>query len=242
MKAMANHFLTAAAMLGIAAGAAFAQSSEQAELEQMRVRQRIASMELQLAQAVSIGADNVIRQWKDLAPDQAFFMGAPEARGLRLTGYGILFDVEVPQLRVSLLWPLLVLAQDQTDRQALRRGVSAATVGSPRQPAAAPAPAEPSDPIVDLGIIDDLQTAYRTEVKRALIDAIIENSTTLALGPDEWLAIAARRSTPRDPLQPGSSLDSGTVVLRIKGSDLAAFRTGQITLEEARARVEEAAQ
>jgi hypothetical protein len=39
-------------------------------------------------------------------------------------------------------------------------------------------------------------------------------------------------------LQPGDPYDASTILVRIKGSDLAAFRAGEIDRDEARRRVE----
>ena len=60
---------------------------------------------------------------------------------------------------------------------------------------------------------------------------MLENSGPLDLGPDEWLTVAARDNVPNDPLVPGDSTDLTERDLPVKGSDLAAFRSGQITLE-----------
>jgi len=75
-------------------------------------------------------------------------------------------------------------------------------------------------------------------VKAALIDAMLENSGALALAPEEWLTVAARDNVPRDPLVPSDTADFSTVIFRIKGSDLAAFRAGRLALDEARQKVE----
>ena len=70
------------------------------------------------------------------------------------------------------------------------------------------------------------------------MDAMIENSGPLTLGPDEWLTVAARDNVPRDPLIPSDTADFSTIIFRVKGSDLTAFRAGRLTLEEARKKVE----
>ena len=59
----------------------------------------------------------------------------------------------------------------------------------------------------------------------------------LNLGPNEWFTVAARDNVPNDPLVPGDSTDLKSVIFKVKGSDLAAFRSGQITIEQARERV-----
>ena len=96
------------------------------------------------------------------------------------------------------------------------------------------APAEP--PQADAGLTDPSE-AYTEEVKLSLIDAMIENSGTLVIGADEWLTVAARDNAPGDPFMPGGQ-DTTTLVIRVKGDDLNAFRAGRLSLEEVRARVE----
>jgi hypothetical protein len=102
---------------------------------------------------------------------------------------------------------------------------------------AAPGPAAgqtlASDPL-----LDDPNEGYTQEIKAALIDAMIENSGPLVIGPDEWLTVAARDNVPRDPLVPGDTADFSTLIFRLRGSDLAAFRAGKMTLEEARQKVD----
>jgi hypothetical protein len=92
----------------------------------------------------------------------------------------------------------------------------------------------PSDPL----LLADPGAVFTREVKSALVDAMIENSGPLSIGPEEWLTIAARDSEAGNRLVPGDAYDLTTTVIRVKGSDLAAFHTKQITLEEARQRVE----
>ena len=90
----------------------------------------------------------------------------------------------------------------------------------------------------DTGLLADPAAAYTREVKAALIDAMLENSGPLVVAPEEWLTIAARDSEPGNRLVPGDSYDTTTWVLRVKGTDLAAFRAGRLSIEEARKRVE----
>lgn len=111
------------------------------------------------------------------------------------------------------------------------QSVAGASSASPLPPAAPPLLADPV-------LVADPAGAYTHEVKEALIDAMIENSGPLAVGPDEWLTIAARDSEPANRLVPGDAYDMTTWVLRMRGTDLAAFRAGRYTLEEARKKVE----
>jgi hypothetical protein len=98
-------------------------------------------------------------------------------------------------------------------------------------------PAPPSITAEQRAILDDPGLAYTNQVKSALVEAMIEYSAPLPIAPDQWLTVAARDQD-GSRLQPGDAYDVSTIVLRIKGSDLAAYRAQQITREETRRRVE----
>jgi hypothetical protein len=241
-----------------------AVAAQQADDSQVRARHRIAMMEGTLESAVKIGADNLLRQMKAVVPDPPMLAGAPEVHGFRLDGYGIFFDVGVPMLRLPVTWPLRsminsdnrdleVLAAElkkliaQMDvryqpqmAQAVRRLETRvqAQGGLALSNAITASQVEVAPPTVNTQMIDNPAEGYTREVKAALIDAMIENSGPLALGPDEWLTVAARDNVPRDPLAPGDMTDFSTIIIRVRASDLAAFRAGRLTLEEARQKVE----
>jgi hypothetical protein len=71
---------------------------------------------------------------------------------------------------------------------------------------------------------------------QAVVDALLDYSAPLGLGADEWLTVGVRRNEVR----PRIGLDSNaqTVVARVRGGDLSAFRAGQLTRDEAIKRVE----
>jgi hypothetical protein len=102
--------------------------------------------------------------------------------------------------------------------------IRAADVDVPAAPPAATR--EPADP----------NELYTEAVKTSLIDAMLKYSVGLKLGPDEWLTVAARDA--QGPLTPGQPDDASTIVIRIKGSDIAAFHSNQLTREEVLKRVE----
>jgi len=104
---------------------------------------------------------------------------------------------------------------------------SAAGVAAPR-PAAADKP-----------WAQDPNRAYTEAVTRALVDAIVDYSTPMALGPDHWLTVAARDNEGRDTLTPQDPLEEVvTMIYRIRGADLLDYRAGKITRDEARKRVQ----
>jgi hypothetical protein len=188
--------------------------------------------------------------------------------GFRLDGYGIFFDVGVPMLRLPVTWPLrYMINSDNRDveiavselkqllaqmgdvryqpqlAQVVRRLESRTQAQGPitlRGPGGtvAATQVQVAPPNVDSRVLENPAEGYTREVKAALIDAMIEHSGPLNLGPEEWLTVAARDNVPRDPLIPGDATDFSTIIFRMKGSDLAAFRGGKMTLEEARQKVE----
>lgn len=105
--------------------------------------------------------------------------------------------------------------------------------------AAASSTAEASPQPINRMYLQDPNRAYTASVQRALIDVMIDFSAPMALGPDEWLTVAARDNERRDSLAPLNPYDEVvTILYRIKGADLAAYRAGQIDREETRRRVQ----
>src|SRR5205823_5033753 len=74
----------------------------------------------------------------------------------------------------------------------------------------------------------DPNEQYTEAVKAALVDAMLDYG--LPIGADEWLIVAARDS--EGPISPGVLDDASTIVLKVKGSDLLAFRAKKLTREE----------
>jgi len=251
-------------ILGFVPGAWAQQTGRGAQVDQAQARYKIFVMEGVLEKAVQNGAAIVSRQVRAIAPDAMFLTGATQVRGFRLDGFGVFFDVEVPALQPTVAWTLRAmlgdngssLAQlkafvqkvtDPRDREELLRAIRqlelvmpsplAADAGAPRQVADRPQASSPARS-VDALLASDPAAAYTREVKAAIIEAMLENSGPLAVANDEWLVVAARDSEPGNRLVPGDAYDTTTWVLRVRGSDLAAFRAGRLTLEDARNRVE----
>jgi hypothetical protein len=274
------------AMLLLASSGAIAGSGEQPQAErqtsprdQAQARYNIVVMEGVLESAVQHGADQLRRRVRRVMPDMLLISGNAEARGFRLEGYGVFFDVEVPMMRQSMAWTLKSIVDENgvaaaealrqirtaierltpdarekaTLMQAIKRlevqvtplpaMAGSAMQGAPRGQVTSmeAAPTEASvapPPGDDVKLIEDPSAAYEKEIISALIDAMLDHSGPIRVGPDEWLTVAARDNEHRDRLVPGDSYELLTIVLRVKGSDLAAFRADRITREEARKRVE----
>jgi hypothetical protein len=230
------------------ASAAHAQGAGARAETDVRARQRISMMEGVLERAVSNGAENMLRQVRTVMPDPPMLSGAPRVRGFRLDGYGVFFDVEVPALRLPLTWPLRFIIDDNRDSFSpilaeLRKiGQQLPSVREQIELLAQRLELRASTPQVRPRSADPVVTnpddAYTTAVREALVDAMVENSGSLTLGADEWLTVAARDNLPRDPQMPGDTAGLKTLMFRVKGSELAAYRAGRVTPEEARRRVD----
>jgi hypothetical protein len=102
-------------------------------------------------------------------------------------------------------------------------------------PPAAPAPLPPAESLW----AKDPNLAYTEAVTRALVDAMIDYSTPMNIPPDQFLTVAARDDEGRDALAPQDPLEEVvTMIYRIKGSDLQAYRAGQLDRDEVRKRVQ----
>ena len=261
------------------AGAASAQTRQSvADQKQKQARYEIAQMERVLEGAVEHGVANIRDRLQALGPTELLISDNARARGFRLDGYGVFFDVVVPSLDTTVLWSIRTLDQNQLGlqsalrelethvkqsgdvnlEQALRRielqvdpllvarsatsvtgATSATPVGSGTRnvngsvaAATADVPQQVADPI-----LANPNEVYRDQVTRALTEALLDHSSSLGIGPAEWLTIAARRNDERPRLAPADT-DAQTFFIRLRGSDLAAFLARQITREEALQRIE----
>ena len=111
--------------------------------------------------------------------------------------------------------------------------VAATSPGAPPAQTEAPVPGLSPQ---QTAIIDDPGLAYTNEVKAALVDAMLDYGTPIPIGETEWLTVAARDDNTR--LGGGDPYDVSTVMLRIRGADLAAFRAGTLSRADAIAKVE----
>lgn len=274
---MKSAMLVVLFVIGLAAVAGAQPAAAGVSADQMQARYQLAVMESVLERAVQHAAQMLGHQIQtQMVTPNLLFVAPPRARGFRLEGYGVFFDVEVPALRPSVAWSFRTLidqdlgvddafqslrtfvqsvgdTRTRTDlQQALKRlelqvglpgmppggAPRATTAAGPVQSqersaaervasaAAEPAPKQTDDP----------GGAYTDQVRQALIDTMLDYSGPISIGPDEWLSVAARDTA--DRLTPSNVYDTMTLVLRIRGADLAAFRADRLTKEEARKRVE----
>ena len=176
----------------------------------------MAELEGALQNAVRLGTLMLNKRLQASNTDNAFLLvGLTRARGFRLDDYGVMFDVEFPSMRRSMVWTI----------QELERNANASTGGGR---AIAAADAEPTVRPREI---------YQTEITNALVNAIVEYKGSIGFGANEWLTVAARESV-FDRVVPGDPNDTAmTIMLSIKGSDLQALREGTITREDGLKRV-----
>jgi hypothetical protein len=225
-----------------------------------RIRYQIRILEGVLENAVEEGARVLGRDLREVSPGLLFFSGPARARGFRLEGYGVFFDVDVPALHRSMIWSMRTLRQSNVDvaraLQSLKRYVAAVQADARTKteieqalrlvelqvgpPPASRSPAE-TRPVSEASALvapQSIETAVAdaAEVKKALVEAMIDHGSALSLDADEWLTVAARDNADRIPA--GDLAETVTITLRIKGADLAAFRAGRLTRDEIRQRVD----
>jgi hypothetical protein len=149
----------------------------------------------------------------------------PRTRGFELEGYGLFFDVEVPDIDLGIE---MTMQQFQREMQKLTEEKQAQASPAARRttPAAQLVPVPDTDP----------SEPYRQAVITACTNAMLDYSKNLDVQPNEWLTVALRGS--EVSLGPTLGRDPHTRILRVKGSDLADFMASRITREEAIKRVE----
>jgi hypothetical protein len=267
------------------AGAAASGAVDRSRQVGADARYKVRVMEGVLEKSVQQAALRLNEQLQRVSPDLIQLAGAAHARGYRLEGYGLFFDVEVPAaMRQTMGWTARVMRQQQhgvaealgslkritgelepkaraeaeramqqielvvhpvprlrAERPMAGSGAAveaaSATMPAPAAVADADAPAAiaaPSEADALLARSPDL--AYEQHVREALIGAMLDWGALLPLGPDEWLTVAARDN--QDVVMPGAAPDVVTIILRVKGSDLAERLSGRLAPDELRRRVD----
>jgi hypothetical protein len=187
--------------------------------------------------------------------------GNTRARAFRLEGYGVFFDVDLPPIPRSVEWSFRVLDTGAIllpdivqlndvlkqindprvtrlldpiiNRMQTKVATGSATLGGGTQAPDGKPSVQPA--LVGNRAPADPFAAYVNELKKTLVQIMLEYGPTIQLGADDWLTVAAREMSPK--LLPGNPTDA-TITLRIKASDLAALKAGRLSPEEAARRVE----
>jgi hypothetical protein len=222
-------------------------------------------METLLTSAVRRGAESLARTMQTSEPGSLIVTGTARARGFLLDGFGVFFDVDVPMMKQSVVWSMqtLLRAQRRLDLQNFIANTADGPArrqaelqlrqlerGGPVMPSPVPVPSAAPQTAPGIAVAQTVEESparasapepadpneqYTEAVKSSLIDAMLDYGG-LPIGAEEWLVVAARDS--EGPPTPGALDDASTIMLRVKGSDLMAYRSNQITKEEARKKVE----
>jgi hypothetical protein len=118
MKRLGTRALGVAASIAVASSAAAQTNARPVGARQTHYQ--IGVMERVLENAVEHGATLIRDRFQAVAPDalaQMLILDNPRARGFRLDGYGVFFDVEVPSLNGGLTWSLRTLDQNDLGLQ-----------------------------------------------------------------------------------------------------------------------------
>jgi hypothetical protein len=188
-----------------------------------RRREAIKEMEVLLAQRVRSGAERIGKQMQAIDPAALILSGSLRARGFILEGYGVFFDVEIPSVQPSVAWYMRALQREQ-----LAPPPGASPLAGTQRASETIATAEE--------FLADPDRHYVETIRSALIYAMLEYSKPMELQPNEWFTVAARDSGGPVPGQFG--YDPPTMMIRVRGSDLADYLAGRLTAEEVRKKVE----
>jgi hypothetical protein len=187
--------------------------------------------------AVLVGGQKLAQQASTVVPELVLAPSEqPTVRGVKLDGWGFFFDVQIPEI-----WNSTMMLWDMLNQSRHARATPPGTSGpaqpvSERPTVSAAGPVEPDPMANELATQGGRDRLYSNYVREALIDALLDSSVVLPLGPTDRLTIAASGID-----QPGSNplYQERKLMLTIKGSDLQELRQGHITREQAKARVVE---
>lgn len=219
------------------ATAAWAQPAGAAPSREDPVRPQVQTFEMVLGRAIEVAGRNFAARANQIAPDMmpvAFPTGeAPNVSGVVVRDLGLyVFHVQVPSIGLTLqVMNLMANRQPfgvapQGPRQVNER------VGSTGVVTPDPVSAPPGGPTKL-----DFEVEYRLAVREALIEAVVDNAASLPMGASESLLVVASGIDPSVPNPFYRNPPGQKLVLRVKASDLAAFREGRIARDEVKQRV-----
>ncbi len=267
MKRLAS-IIVAGTFAGVIPASAQSGAARAAAEQRYQIGQMERVLEGAVEHGLSVTRDRV-QALAQMPPDMLVSDNA-HARGFRLEGYGIFFDVIVPSFETTWTWSLRTLDQNdlgidsamrtlqahvktendpdldqalkrlqlQLGPALLARTSTPAPAGARTATGSAASAADSQPQTAPDPLLSDPDEAYRTEVLQALKDAMLAHSSSLGIGPNEWLTIAAKGNTDRPRLAPADT-GSGTRMIRLRGVDLNEFLAGRITREEALKRIVE---
>src|SRR6478672_7052057 len=110
----------------VGAGPAYAQTAAAAATaaaQQRQSRYQIGQMECVLEGAVEHGITNIRERLQALGPTELLISNNARARGFRLDGYGMFFDVVAPSFDTTVLWSMRALDQNDLGLESALRAL-----------------------------------------------------------------------------------------------------------------------
>jgi hypothetical protein len=135
------------------------------------------------------------------------------------------------ELQVGPRLPRAVAVTEAATAMERSSGVDPLDRSSTIAASAVPEPADAPPPV-----IANPSAAYTTAVQTAIVDAMLDYGSTLKLADEEWLTVAARENS--DSMLDGDLTETVTITLRVRATDLEAFKAGRLTRDDVRSRVE----
>jgi len=231
--------------------------------EDQRRRNQILVMEGVLVQAVRLGAQEVSSTMEKFEPAGVTALtGTPRARGFVLDGYGIFFDVEIPNLNQGLVWSMLTMQRDRQmgrELDLLRSAIEGMPEGPNRQQAQQalqqvrrtvgppppiqgvidPVPSGQISPAVVQGQVSAATVATPTPDPDALYTEAVKSSLidamldhSLQMNLGSDEWLTVAARASDGPLSPNGLSDSVTIILRVKGSDLSIYHSDKTKRDE----------
>jgi hypothetical protein len=236
---------------------------------QIQARHEISALEGILENAVRYGAQMLTQHVQAASlPDMVMLTGMARARGFRLDGYGVLFDVEFPSIRRSVMWSMRALQRPDPELLAamreLRKNMPVADVAARRELDRVIKELEGQVQAFDArnrgqqmqqrGPAGNLPVAAATngtpdaasgDPRAIYVSDITSALVDAILDHGAPVGVGADEwltVAARESADRGFSADPNdtamTFILRIKGSELNALRDRRLSREEARKRVE----
>jgi hypothetical protein len=182
------------------------------DAELRRRRDAIYLLEGLLVNTVKLAARRTQSQIEQAVPELSvtlFSAAPPQANGIHLDDYGVVFNVTIPSYQDAVVSILNMMGRSD-----------------PAQPTAST-----RNQAAELPLNPTL--IYVQTVRDSLVDAMLKYGQTLELRADEWLAIAARGEG-----GPGPVSEPSVLILRVRGNDLYDFLGGRLSRAEVEKRVQ----
>ncbi len=216
---------------GLAAQEPVAPQAPAPDAQLDRVRTDVRTFEMVLLQAIESAGQKLAKWAEPLAPSVMLTPAAdPVITGLPLPDSSLIFQIRIPELSLSSVMIFNAYAErvPKSRPVAVNPGAAEARVTSTG--------VIPDDPMKSAPEILSPDKMYSDFVRLGLMDAILDSSSVLSLRDNQWLSVAV---VPVDVAvtNPLYRNTSRKLILSIKGEDLAAFRAGRLTREEAKLKI-----